>query len=396
MIVLLLMMGMVVFNRILYGSWLNPIFLQSAIWFIYAYFLFVNIGAYNTSFSKIEPLLTQQFLFFSAGGFVSFLFTKKQLYLKKSSFSEDALTTTNNNIEFLFNYVFLITFVVLALLIKQSGSFSISKIADLRESLVEDDGKKFGMYGLFQYFITIYLVLYVTTKSRFSLKYVLLFVIYFYLTLLLGAKANFLFFFCSLIYILTWLKKINLFFIVGGFIALIVIMYLVTVIRVKSSDPNLILEVLMIYTITSLPGLQLSSIKKPLVFGYFTFRIFYLWINKIGFDFPISPILSEYVATPLPTNVFSYIKPYYFDFGIWGVRAIPFFIGFVNNFIYFRARSGKISALMTMSLLIYPLIMQIFDEQYFRWLSNWVYFSIFIYLLTTVKLYDIRIRYNNL
>lgn len=205
------------------------------------------------------------------------------------------------------------------------------------------------------------------------------------------------FFFGSLIYLLIWQKKVK-----KGSILLIIAITIsffvaLTFLRAHDeNDDNLLLNIFLAYTVSSLPALYISSPQVGVMAGTYTFRNIYLWLNKIGFSFYIIPILSEFVSTPIYTNVFSYIKPYYYDFGYAGIFFIPLFLGFVNNWLYFIASKGKLGNITLMALFTFPLVMQIFDELYFNWFSNWLYFTVFIVILTKFKVYELGRNHRNI
>ncbi len=388
------------FNRFIYKSSLNPIFLQSVLWLIYYVLLAANIKVYDVRIEQVNAFILLQSIGFSLGGFLCFLFSKKSSVWEKKELSVFSLEAVQKNILFLFPFFFCILCVSFLALARTSGSISLANLADIRQNLAEDDGKKYGTYGLIQFLLSIYLLLYAATKTKFHYRFTLFYIIFFYFTALLGAKAAFLFFFSSLLYVLLWQKKINISKVVLSVALIFSLFVVITLLRTDSSyntDLSFLSDVLLIYSITSMPGLALTAhgASSPF-FGYQTFRVIYLWLNKIGFSLPISPVLLQFTYTPLPTNVFSYVKPYFTDFGYVGVFLLPLIIGFLNNYMFFRANKGRLGSFILNALLIFPLIMQFFDDQYFRWFSNWIYFSVLILLLTKIRFYDIRLRNSNL
>jgi oligosaccharide repeat unit polymerase len=276
--------------------------------------------------------------------------------------------------------------------VKSTGNISILAIAEVRDTLVEDDGKKFGIYGLVQMIMAVYLILVSLSKTTFTFKHKLFVVLFLYYTMLLGSRSQFVYYFLSLLYILLWQKRINgkkIFVYVSLIFGL---MYIITILRSAKASGQTLTETLMIYTITSMPAMHLATYTNPKYFGFYTFRVLYVWLNKFGFNFQLAPILSEYTMTPLPTNVYSYIKPYYMDFGLTGIFVIPLFLGIVHQYFYFKARRGSFLFLFLSSIMIYPLLIQVFDETYFRQLSNILYS--FIIAAMVVKA-DIKFKKND-
>ena len=174
-----------------------------------------------------------------------------------------------------------------------------------------------------------------------------------------------------------------------AFIGFLAILSLLFFLRAGGESDSLqgdaLSNLLLIYTVTALPALYISKFTAPHIFGFFTFRVIYVWLNKFGFDFPVAPVLSEWSVTPLPTNVYSYLMPYYRDFGYPGVFIFPLILGFTHNFIYFQANKGNFVFLLLNSLMVYAIITQVWEENYFRQISNWAYILIVILILVKVK-----------
>lgn len=390
--VLAILIALVILNKVLYKSFLNPIFLQSVLWLVYYFFLMLNINSYDVKLTDVHKFLLVQSLGFSLGGFICLLFTRKNTLSIRAPFGDETSTTTYKNLLLFYPFVMVVMIVSCAFLVKEANSLSIFSVQDLKEQLIEDDGKKFGSFGLIQLLASVYVVIFIATRDLIKenkVKFFALLVVFVYFTLLLGSKGQFVFFFCSTLYLLAWMKKVNKYHMLIAGVLLVALMLFVTFIRFGGAEDSItsdsIIDLLLIYTITSLPGLHLLQAAQPKVFGYYTFRILYVWLNKLGFDFPVAPVLSEFTMTPLPTNVYSYIKPYYHDFGYPGVFILPLILGVVHNFFYFKANKGNLNYLILSAFLIYPLGMQIFEENYFRQFTNWVYVFLLIQLLTKVN-----------
>ena len=394
--VLFVLIIIVLLNKYLYKSFLNPVFLQSLLWLVYYIILAANIDKYDVYIGDVQPFLLLQLVGFSLGGFISYLVSPKALLYKVPAAAAERERTLKN-VQFCYPAVLIILLISLFFLIRQAGSASLFGIADLRNELVEDDGKKFGFLGTIQYLIAVYLVLYFSSNKKMEFRFIILLILFFYFTLLLGSRGMFLFFFLSLMYMLLWqkkLKKIYIFYMIAGLAAFFIAL---TYLREHNEgDDNLLLNMFLVYTVTSLPALVVASPKVSAVAGAFTFRNIYLWINKLGFSFSIVPILSEFTQTPLPTNVYTYMKPYYYDFGFTGVFLIPLLLGFASNRVYFRAAKGRLGSMIMISLLTYPLFMQMFDELYFLWFSNWLYFAVVIMVFTKFKIYEIGRSHRNI
>ena len=360
-----------IFNRFIYKSSLNPIFLQSVLWLIYYTLLSINIKSYDVHLYQVTNFILFQSIGFSLGGFLCFLFTRKSSLVCQYPVSDEIIDVSQKNLRTLFPFFFILQVISLVGYIKTTGSMSILAIAEIRDTLAEEDGKNFGTFGLIQMLMSVYLILTTLSKTTFTLRHKLLVGLFLYYCMLLGSRAQFIYYFLALFYILLWQKRISGKKVFGSIILVLGLLYVITTLR--STNGKSLTEILMIYTITSMPALHLATFSNSKCFGYYTFRVIYVWINKLGFSLPISNILSEYTLTPLPTNVYSYIKPYYMDFGYLGIFVLPLFLGFLQQYFYFRARKGSFVFLFLSSILMYPLLMQVFEETYFLQLSNIIY-----------------------
>ncbi len=379
---IILLLGLFIFNYWIYKTLLAPAVFQSILWLVYFALLQLNIDVYYVRVEKVDFLILLQSIGFSLGSIICFLCSKKSSINEFVPINTSIKDLVYGNVILSYPFFLSILFVAFILFVKTSGSLSIANLADIRQNLADDDGKNYGIFGLIQFMLSIYLLLYYITKKQFKKRMAFFSILFFYFTSLLGAKAAFLFFFSALLYSLIWLNRISKAKVVYSLLVIVLIFLGITLLRTGSSDTSFLIDVLLIYSITSLPGLAMVSHGTNHFFGYQTFRVFYIWLNKIGFSFPISPVLLQYTYTPLPTNVYSYIKPYYSDFGISGVFWLPLILGFGTCYIYIRAKKGFFGSFILNALLFFPLIMQFFDDQYFRWVSNWIYFSLFILLFT--------------
>lgn len=388
-------------NWYLYKTLLNPILLQSLVWLVYYIILKNNISHFNTSLNKLDNFILLQSIGFSLGGFLCWLFTNKKWVTQKQAIPQEKLNLIQQNGNIFFPIMFCLLCFATVGVVMQNGSFSISKIADLRDQLTADDGKKYGLFGLIQSIISVYLLVMFSAYKKMPLRYYVTLIVFVYLSLLLGGKGPFLFFFGALFYMLFWQKKIKKIFIAYGVIGLVAVMALISNLRFGDSkaslkDKDVLQDLLLIYSVASVPALEISPIDKPKTSGYHTFRIPYLWMNKLGGNYPIDDVISEFIWTPLLTNTYSYIKPYYFDFGYTGIFILPLILGIAHNFFYFKALRGNIGSLILSSLLLFPLLTQVLEEQYFRWMTNWLYFSVIIFILTRVRIYEYRSCNSNL
>ena len=388
---LLSLIIILIFNIVIYRSFLNPIVLQSILWLIYYVVLSINIESFDIVIEDAYYFIIFQLIGFSLGGLICKLIYSRSS--TKNNLSDSQEEKDRDHIFIKYNISLLYPVVVATLLVatyfilKESSLVSLLDVQDLRETLVEDDGKKYGTYGLIQLLMSVFMLIFISVAGSFSLKYKSLFIFFFIYTYLLGSRGQFIFFLVPLCYLLIWQKRVNFFRVLGGIIVIVSILFLVTYSRSNDLDSDFLIENLLVYTTASIPALVIQNTHSSEIFGYHTLRIIYLWLNKFGFVFPIAPTLSQWTKTPLFTNVYSYIKPYYYDFGLLGITIIPTILGFFYNLLYYNARKGSKSSLLMLSLFVYPLVLQVFDELYFRWATNWIYIYLIIKLITKIKIH---------
>lgn len=386
----------VIFNIFIYKSFFNPIILQSVLWLIYFLILSANIESFNVNLEEVYYFLICQLVGFGFGGFMYWFFFMRGNELinllppNEEKYEQSANTIAINNINLLCPLVIVILCCTIYFILKESDSVSLLDVSELRDTLTADDGKRYGTYGFIQLMVSVYLLIYISISARgilSSSKYKLLFILFFSYTYLLGSRGQFIVFLIPVFYLLLWQRRLNFTRLFTSIIFVLLVMFIVTFSRNNNIDSSSLSETFVIYTTSSLPALVIES---PSVFEYsgsYTFRVVYLWLNKVGFEFPIDPIISKWTYTPFPTNVYSYLKPYYYDFGIIGVIILPFILGFLYNFLFQNAKKGSQVSLLILSMFIYPMLMQTLEEQYFRWASNWIYIYILIKIITKVKLY---------
>lgn len=122
--------------------------------------------------------------------------------------------------------------------------------------------------------------------------------------------------------------------------------------------------------------------------GSNTFRFFQAIIDKVaGTDFAM-PLVQEFSSIGIgkTTNVYTFYQWYANDFGIIYALFMQYFIGILHGFSYKKMSQMKIYGIYMYCMLMHPLIMQIFQDQYFSLMSTWIqYFLVgFIFLKTDI------------
>jgi len=110
----------------------------------------------------------------------------------------------------------------------------------------------------------------------------------------------------------------------------------------------------------------------PLAWGENTFRFVFALLNRLGIDVEPRPLLLEFRRVPFPTNVYTVHRHYFEDFGWPGVMIFQALFGALHGVCFLRARQGSSFFAFGYGALLYPLIMQVFADQYFSLMSSWV------------------------
>ena len=106
--------------------------------------------------------------------------------------------------------------------------------------------------------------------------------------------------------------------------------------------------------------------------GQNTFRTLFAVLHRLGVGPEPRNLVQEFRNVPFTTNVYSVFRPYHADFGWTGVVGFQALFGFLHGFAFVKAREGRRVYTLAYALLLYPLIMQVFQDQYFSLLSTWV------------------------
>lgn len=106
-------------------------------------------------------------------------------------------------------------------------------------------------------------------------------------------------------------------------------------------------------------------------YGENIFRFFVSVGNALKIiDFAPKDLVMPYVTRPIVTNVYTIYYNYVKDFGFIGIIFIGLW-GYIHSFIYYK-RKVHFIYLYAYTLLLYPLIMSFFQDQYLSLLSTWI------------------------
>lgn len=170
-------------------------------------------------------------------------------------------------------------------------------------------------------------------------------------------------------------NKIRILTIVTWFIVFLLVFGFYSIILNKGTgDSNSIFESLInnftFYWSSGLQGLDYFIVSNTVSSGgFYTFRVILAILNKIGFDVEVVNLVREFTPTKTSTNVYTMYELYIRDFNILGIILIQYFLGVIYAYVYVKLKKAKPSFQMIYIMLVYALIMQPFQDQYFSLLS---------------------------
>lgn len=150
-------------------------------------------------------------------------------------------------------------------------------------------------------------------------------------------------------------------------------------------------ELTAIYLAGSLSAFQyeVENMSEVGFNGVNSLRFFYVIGEKLGFALPPNfktSLVQEFVYVPYETNVFTFYSPYFRDFGfIYPILCLILF-GFIHAKAFIIAKSSlNPKMIIYCGLLMYPIVMSIFSDQYFSLFSTWIQIIVFVEILWIIN-----------
>lgn len=262
----------------------------------------------------------------------------------------------------------------------------------LREQAVNPEENQLGIVKYFVYVINTLLIVEIwRDKIR---KWRLLLVIglcFLFFIATMGKMTLFMYIFTSL-YLLYEKGKISLKPIFFGslfLIALVPLMYILRGSSENETDAEVIGNLLIIYSVTSIIAFGQLSPCSSSQWGEVTLRFFYGILNSLGFNINTPPpIVQDFCLTPLPTNVYTVLSSYFKDFGFTGIFAFALIEGVIIGAIYKSSKTGNNLMTYLYAYIFTLLVTQFVDEQIFQGLSSIIQMVVLIFIC------HIKISYN--
>lgn len=136
---------------------------------------------------------------------------------------------------------------------------------------------------------------------------------------------------------------------------------------------------------------ELNHQFEPRYNGYNSMRFFYVVgiaagiINPVNFN---DNLMQNYVMIPYEFNAYTFYSPYLKDFGYAYPMLVLFVLGLFQTWLYYKAlttRSARFA--LYYSIMLYPLVMCFFQDQYFSLLSTWIQCFVIIEVSFVVNLF---------
>ena len=354
----------------------SPVFISNVLWGIF-------VLLYNVTSNGLYPLGEK---FYLAILLWSFLFTIGGWLVKKDNvkFREFVPNTLVLNIFFV---VVILIAPITMMKIYQKASEGPTDILFFNLRLLNTNPEDFdfslGIFGYVYSLAAISLMAeFLANKGKIykNIKIIILIVINAALSILTVSRTAFFFLLIALFIIYAFKKTVKVkhfLYVIGGIMLLFIGM---TFLKDSFDDGVNINDSLALYLFSGMAAFEtLEPAPVDYDFGANVFRIVYAIGKSLGFGTePVSNIL-DYVSVPEKTNVFTFLYPFYRDFGFLGIGIFGFLYGLLFQFIYKNARKVKGFYLLFYSYLISVLLFQFVGDTLVTNLSmslQYLFFSI--------------------
>ena len=155
-------------------------------------------------------------------------------------------------------------------------------------------------------------------------------------------------------------------------------------------------------------GSQFVAFRKRMTYshnlnrGQNTFRFIIALFNSLGITKMqpvniVQPFINIYGRW---TNVYTGLSYYATDFGMWWAYIMEFIFGLIFGFLYKRVHESDevhLFEIIMISMLMYPLINQFFDDKFLSVTSQWLKYFIFVWIFTRKKIINIskKVEFEN-
>lgn len=406
-IVFLFIIGLnVLFNYYLNKTMGYPPFLFSLIWFIVVFFHFLCFTfdlmiIYELSFKALF-IYTLGVVLFTLGGLAVKLKFKPQI----ANLDETHFFEIRKNIDVL---LIGITLIFLPVFVFKSYELAIeymiydSLFAGLRNSSVQEQDVGFSKYGITFSYVSFFVQSYQFVYNKINkIKLILSALILLVFCVFSTGRTFFIFYLCLFFGILIVFQKLKRKYLIYGMLGIIFLFATIGILLNKGGSventlvENIsgIFESFMVYFIGSLSAFDaFIHSNYESTYGENSFRFLYSILYKTGMveGKPID-LVDQYASVPFDTNVYSIYKIYFQDFGMLFMMIMIFSMAILHTFFYLKAiTERKFIPTFFYSILLYPLFMSFFQEQYLTLIPTWIYLS-FIVMFLNFFLNDVNLN----
>ena len=261
-----------------------------------------------------------------------------------------------------------------------------SLFAGLRNSTMQEQDIGFSKYGINFAYVSFFFQFYLyILKKKNSTKLIISALILFLFCIFSTGRTFFIVYLClifGILIVFQKLKKKHLLYAFSGFIVLFSTIGILLN-NGGSTENNLEENVsglagnFMIYLLGSLSAFD-AFINSNYIntFGENSFRFIYSVFYKIGVvGVKPAELVDQYVSIPFDTNVYTVYKIYFQDFGLLFMMFIVFSMALLHTYYYLKAINGRqFLPTFIYSVMLYPLFMSFFQEQYLSLMPTWIYF----------------------
>ncbi|MDP5158432.1 MAG: oligosaccharide repeat unit polymerase [Flaviramulus sp.] len=224
-----------------------------------------------------------------------------------------------------------------------------------------------------------------------SFRLFLIFLLSFTISFLSASKGAFLFLLISTLGVYSVYRRINIKLVLKT-VGITLAVFLIMGNLLKKSIPNEHTSKIeytvfdkVEYLLYSYATLPLSAFDKflnepyKITYGDIAFRFPKAVFYKIGLtDTPPKDLVEKYVKVPDLVNVYTAYYKLIKDFGIIYSLTAMFLFGYLHTYFFIHSKKS-FGSLIGFSMLLFPLTMTFFEENYTSLLSTWIQVILFVY-----------------
>ena len=135
-------------------------------------------------------------------------------------------------------------------------------------------------------------------------------------------------------------------------------------------------ELVSVYIYSPIVALGHLELNPDAVTGAYTLRFFYAVMHRLFGTMPPEQVILPYVDVPFPTNVYTVLQPFIYDFGAPGVVIGSLLYGLLFGGLFYMAQSKKALPIILYAGLSIALIGQFIGDLFLTTLSGNLQFII--------------------